>query len=213
MTGARTKILVVDDHPLFCEGLVGMLRAAPDLEVVGQAESATEARALASRIALDLAVVDVLMPSVSGIGIARELHELQPNCRVLGLSAAEEPFVIAEMLRAGATGFAFKMQPASEILAAIRGTAAGDSYLPPKVSRDAIEAELAAGAPTSLAQLTRREREIFELMIRGYSNSEIGERLFIALRTVETHRHRIVKKVSVRSIVEMQRLAARYGGF
>ena len=212
MTGNRTKILVVDDHPLFCEGLAGVIGAAPDLEVVGQAASADEARELVARLALDVAVVDVLMPSVSGIGIARELQELQPTCRVLGLSGVEEPFAIAEMLRAGAIGFAIKSQPSSEILAAIRCTAAGDRYLPPKVSRAAVEAELAGGASPSLGQLTKREREIFELMIRGYTNSEIGARLFIALRTVETHRHRIAKKVCARSIVEMQRLAARYGG-
>lgn len=212
MTEMRTKILVVDDHPLFCEGLAGVIDPEPDLEVVGRAENAVEARELAARIALDLAVVDILMPSVSGIGIARELRELQPTCRVLGLSAVEEPFAIAEMLRAGAIGFALKTQPTSEILEAIRTTAAGGRYIPPKVSGEAIEAELAGGASPSLAQLTKREREIFELMIRGYTNSEIGSRLFIALRTVETHRHRIVKKVSVRSIVEMQRLAARYGG-
>jgi DNA-binding NarL/FixJ family response regulator len=204
--------LVVDDHPLFCEGLVGVIESASDLEVVGQAGSASEARELAARVALDLAVIDILMPSTSGIGIARELHELQPTCRVLGLSAVEEPFAIAEMLRAGAIGFALKTQAAGEILEAIRCTAAGGRYMPPKVSREAIEVELAGGASPSLAHLTKREREIFELMIRGYSNSEIGSRLFIALRTVETHRHRIVKKVSVRSIIEMQRLAARYGG-
>lgn len=211
MAGGKAKVLLVDDHPLFCEGLAGAIHAQPELEIVGQAGSADEARALAARVALDLAVVDVLMPSVSGLGITRELRELQPRCRVLGLSAVEEPFAIAEMLRAGANGFALKKQSPSEILDAVRRTVAGGSYLPPTVAREAIEAELARGAPPSLAQLTRREREIFELLIRGYSNAEIASRLLIALRTVETHRHRIVKKVGARSIVEMHRLAARYG--
>jgi two-component system, NarL family, nitrate/nitrite response regulator NarL len=212
ISNGRTRVLLVDDHPLFREGLAIALHAEPDLEVVAQAGNADELRAMATGVDADLAVVDVLMPSVSGIGITRELREHTPGCRVLGLSAIEEPFAIAEMLRAGASGFALKTQPPSEILEAVRRTAAGDGYLPPSVSREAIEAELAGGAPTSLAHLTPREREIFELMIRGHSNPAIASRLYISLRTVETHRHRIVKKVSVRSIVEMQRLAARYGG-
>jgi DNA-binding NarL/FixJ family response regulator len=208
-----TRVLLIDDHPLFREGLAGAIQAEPDLEVVGQVGTLEELRALAPQIDPDVAIVDLLMPSVSGIGVTRELCELLPRCRVLGLSAVVDPAAIAEMLRAGASGFALKTQPAPEILEAVRRTAAGDNYIPPGVSREAVDAELAGGAPPSLAQLTKREREIFELMIRGYTNPEIASRLFISLRTVETHRHRIVKKVCARSIVEMQRLAARYGRF
>lgn len=208
-----TRVFLIDDHPLFREGLAGAIQAEPDLEVVGQAATLDELRAQAPEVEPDVAVVDLLMPLVSGIGVTRELGELLPRCRVLGLSAVVDAAAIAEMLRAGARGFALKTQPAPEILDAVRRTAAGDSYLPSSVSREAVDAELAGGAPPSLAQLTRREREIFELMIRGYTNPEIAARLFISLRTVETHRHRIVKKVCARSIVEMQRLAARYGRF
>ena len=208
-----TRVLLIDDHPLFREGLAGAIQAELEFDVVGQAGSMDELRSVAPHIEPDVAVVDLLMPSVSGIGVTRELCELLPRCRVLGLSAVVDAAAIAEMLRAGASGFACKNQPAPEILDAVRRTAAGDSYIPPGVSREAVDAELAGGAPPSLAQLTKREREIFELMIRGYTNPEIASRLFISLRTVETHRHRIVKKVCARSIVEMQRLAARYGRF
>jgi len=213
MSICTTRVFLIDDHPLFREGLAGAIQAEPDLEVVGQAGSLDELRALAPQAEPDVAIVDLLMPSVSGIGVTRELYDLLPRCRVLGLSAVVDAAAIAEMLRAGASGFALKTQPAPDILDAVRRTAAGDSYLPPSVSREAVDAELAGGAPPSLAQLTKREREIFELMIRGYSNPQIASQLFISLRTVETHRHRIVKKVCARSIVEMQRLAARYGRF
>jgi two-component system NarL family response regulator len=205
--------MLVDDHPLFREGLAVAVQVEPDLELVAQAGTIAEVRDITARFELDVAVVDVLMPEVSGIGVTRELRDLAPNCRVLGLSAIDEVSAIAEMLRAGAAGYALKTQPAAEILEAVRITAAGDSYMPPSVARESIDAELTGGgAQPSLAQLTPREREIFELMIRGYSNSDIASRLFISLRTVETHRHRIVKKVCARSIVELQRLAARYGG-
>jgi DNA-binding NarL/FixJ family response regulator len=144
--------------------------------------------------------------------VTRELHLRQPRCRVLGLSVIEEPSVIAKMLRAGACGFAFKTEPPPQILDAVRATARGARYFPPGVSPEVIDAELEAGSRGVDADLTKREREIFDLIIRGYSNAEIGSRLFIARRTVETHRHRIAKKLNARSLVEMQRLAARSVG-
>jgi two-component system response regulator NreC len=212
MVGRNTRVLVVDDHPLFREGLVVAIERESDLEVAGEAGTMDQVRELATGVEIDLATVDVLMPSVSGLSITRQLLESHPHCHVLALSVAEDACVIAQMLRAGACGFALKTQPAAEIIAAIRATAASERYLPPGVSREAIETELATGTATLLTHLTKREREIFELIIRGYTNAEIAARLFIALRTVETHRHRITKKLSARSIVEMQRIAARYGG-
>jgi len=188
------------------------MRGEPDLEVVGEAGNAQEALALVATTDPDLVIIDVLMPETSGISIAREILERQSRCRVLALSVIDEPCLIADMLRAGAAGFALKTQPVEQILDAIRQVAADVRYLPPSVPRDAIEAELPAAGADSLGQLTRREREIFELVIRGLSNGAIATRLFIAVRTVETHRQRIMKKLAARSVAEMQRLAARHGG-
>ncbi len=210
--GAFGRVAVVDDHPLFRQGLVVALRSEPDFEIVGEAGSAQEALDLVQRVDVDLAIVDILMPGVSGITLATELHERRPDCRILGLSVIDEPGVIADMLRARACGYSLKTQPVSEIIDAIRQVLGGLRYLPPSVSRDAIEAELDGDAARPLQRLTKREREIFELLIRGYSNDDISTRLFIARRTVETHRQRIMKKLSAHSIVQMQRLAARYGG-
>jgi DNA-binding NarL/FixJ family response regulator len=206
------RVLLVDDHPLFRSGLAVALRGVRELEVVGEAGSASEMRALARRIEVDVAVVDLLMPTVSGISITQELVELRPSCRILGLSVVDEPGLIADMLRAGAAGYALKTQSVEAIVDAIRQIAGGVRYLPPGVSRNMIDGELASPTATPLGRLTRREREIFELIIRGYSNSEIASQLFIAPRTVETHRLRITKKLSARSIVELQRIAARFGG-
>jgi DNA-binding NarL/FixJ family response regulator len=116
------------------------------------------------------------------------------------------------MLRAGAAGYALKTQVATEIIEAIRHALAGIRYLPPQVSQDAVDSELARAQDGPLNRMTRREREVFELVIRGFSNDEIASRLYIARRTVETHRQRIIKKLSAHSVAEMQRLAARYGG-
>ncbi|HUS29749.1 MAG TPA: response regulator transcription factor [Kofleriaceae bacterium] len=206
------KILVVDDHPLFRQGLVMALRAQPDFEVAGEAGDSAEALALIGREVIDVAVVDLLMPNVSGISLAGDLYDRQPGCRVLGLSVIDEPGLIADMLRAHACGYALKTQPVSEIVEAIRHVLGGCRYLPPTVSANAVDTELATDIVDPLQRLTKREREVFELLIRGNSNDEIAIRLFIARRTVETHRQRVMGKLSAHSIVKMQRVAARHGG-
>jgi len=211
MTG-KVRVAVVDDHPLFRRGLAMTLGGEPGLEIVAEAGSGEELREQAQSIEIDLVLLDVLMPEVSGITLAHELRDLAPKCRVLALSMIDEPCLIADMLRAGASGYALKSQPSHEIVDAVRQVSAGMRYLPPTLSRDAIDAELAASTPRLVSRLTKREREIFELIIRGYSNNDIAPRLFISLRTVETHRHRITRKLSARTIVEMQRVAAQHGG-
>jgi DNA-binding NarL/FixJ family response regulator len=213
MEEARTaRILLVDDHPLFRMGLAVALTRELDFEVIGEADNGSEALELARHVDIDVAVVDVLMPLMSGITLSIELHDVQPRCRVLGLSVMDDPGVIADMLKARASGFALKTQPIDEVIDAIRQVFHNIRYLPPGVSRDAVDSELGSVGYEPLACLTRREREVFELLIRGHSNDAISARLFIARRTVETHRQRIVKKLSAHTIVEMQRVAARHGG-
>ena len=209
---SNASVVLIDDHPLFRRGLAVALRGEPDLEVVGEAGNAEEARELARTLTIDVAAVDMLMPSVSGIALTHELSELQPECRILGLSVVDEPGLIADMLRAGASGYALKTQPVEAIVGALRQVLGGLRYLPPTIARDRIDSESNGGGEVPLARLTRREREIFELIIRGHSSADIAAQLYIALRTVETHRQRITKKLSARSIFELQRIAARYGG-
>jgi len=207
----RARLALIDDHPLFRQGLAVALQRETDLEVVGDVGNAEDALALARAVPLDAAIVDILMPSISGITLTSELFEIQPKCRVLGLSVIDEPCLIADMLRAHACGFALKTQTTAEIVDAIRQVLGGLRYLPPSVSRDAVDRELAETPGHPFERLTRREREVFELIIRGRSNDEIATKLFIARRTVETHRQRIMKKLSAHSVAQMQRLAALHG--
>lgn len=208
----KAKIAVVDDHPLFRQGLATAIRGTQDLEVAGDAGNANDAIVLVSTLAIDLLIVDILMPTMSGISLAAEIYDRQPDCRILGLSVIDEPGLIADMLRCHASGYALKTQSVDEILDAIRQVLGGIRYLPPSVSRDAIEASLESPPHKPLDRLTRREREIFELVIRGRSSDEIATELFIARRTVETHRQRIMRKLSAHSLAQMQRIAARHGG-
>jgi DNA-binding NarL/FixJ family response regulator len=210
-TPPGTRLLIVDDHPLFRVALVDTLKAALGFEIA-DVGSAREAIELAGRIAFDVAVVDVLMPTTSGVTLCRQLYKIQPNCKVLVLSANDDPCFIADLLRGHACGFALKTQPVEEIVEAIRQVLGGLRYTPPTVSRDALEAELPVSAELRLASLSRREREIFELIIRGNSNDDITRRLFISRRTVETHRQRVKDKLAARTVAEMQRIATRLGG-
>lgn len=208
----KAQVAIVDDHPLFRQGLAATLGREPDLEIAGEAVCADEALALARRATLDLAVIDILMPTTSGISLTSELFELQPRCRVLGLSVIDDPGLIADMLRAHACGFALKTQPIAEIIDAVHQVLGGVRYLPPGISHDAVDAALTGTPSHPFQRLTRREREVFELLIRGHSNDEIAIKLFIARRTVETHRQRIMNKLSAHSIAQMQRIAAVHGG-
>jgi two-component system, NarL family, response regulator NreC len=207
----KSQLLLVDDHPLFRAGLAITLGGEPDLEVIAEAGTAAEAVDLVRDLAIDVAVIDVMLPTASGISLAAELHAIRPACKILGLSVLDEPAIIATMLRAGASGYALKTQEPTDITDAIRTVLSGACYLPPVISSRNVFALVHDRAPPPLERLTPREREVFELLIRGNSNDEIAARLFIARRTVETHRHRIMKKLAAHSMLEMVRLAAREG--
>jgi two-component system, NarL family, invasion response regulator UvrY len=208
---SKARVAIVDDHPLFRQGLAVALRREVDFDVVGEVGSAAEALELANRLSLDAAVIDILMPTTSGISLTSELFELQPKCRVLGLSVIDDPGLIANMLRAHACGYAVKTQPTEEIVDALRQVLGGLRYLPPAVSRNAVDAELAGTRGHPLQCLTPREREVFELLIRGHSNDEVASKLLISRRTAETHRQRIMNKLSAHSIAQMHRIAALHG--
>jgi DNA-binding NarL/FixJ family response regulator len=206
----RSQTLLVDDHPLFRSGLATIVRREPDLELVGEACTPDEAVAFVRTTDVDIAVVDMMLGHTSGVTLTSRLLAARPTCKVLGLSVLDEPTIIASMLRAGASGYALKTQPASEITGAIRAVLGGERYLPPSIPRMTVQ-DLVTSDDHPLERLTRREREIFDLLIRGMSNDEVAERLYIARRTVETHRQRIMKKLATHTILEMIRVAAKQG--
>jgi DNA-binding NarL/FixJ family response regulator len=207
----KSQTLLVDDHPLFRAGLALAIDREPDLQVAAEVGTPADAVDVLKRQQVDIAVVDVLMPKTNGISLATELLEVQRDLKVLALSVLDEPVMIAAMLRAGASGYALKTQPPSEIIEAVREVLSGTVYLPPRVSREAVLSLVQGNGERPLERLTRREREIFDLLIHGNTNEQIGSRLFISRRTVETHRQRIMRKLATHSIVDMIRLAAREG--
>jgi DNA-binding NarL/FixJ family response regulator len=187
-SSTRQRIALIDDHALYREGLRAVL--------------------LSERT---MVVVDVRLPDQPGASLTRELRRLQPQCKVLALSMVETPYFVTEMLRAGAMGYAIKAQPTEEIVEAIRTVARGGRYLASLLPRAQIEALVNGGAVGPLDMLSPREREVFDLLIRGWSSERVATALSIATRTAETHRQNIMSKLGVHSIVELIRIAARHG--
>jgi DNA-binding NarL/FixJ family response regulator len=208
------KVALVDDHRLFREGLRALLASQPDLQVVGEAAEPTQACTLVDAEDPDLVVVDVLLGTASGVALARELLRRSPRRRLLMLSMLLDEEHAAEALEVGALGYAGKAQSLDEVLEAIRTVASGRVYLPSVLSRfvvqDYLRLRRGEAAPDSpLARLTRREREVFDLIVSGGSTAHIAAQLSISHRTVETHRSRILHKLKARSAADLVRLAAR----
>ncbi len=207
------KVALVDDHPVFREGLRAILSAQPDMTVVGEAADAQEAYRMVETFRPHLVLLDVALPGLSGIMVARELLRRDPAQRLLMLSMRDEEDTVAEALAVGARGYACKDQTVAELLGAVRTVATGGSYLSPRLSADSIDERLSQRRSRNgpLGVLSDREREVFELLVRGFTNEGIALNLTISKRTVETHRSRILKKLRVHSAVELLRLAARHG--
>lgn len=207
-TQRKTRTLVIDDHPVYRLGLRMALQGVADLEVVGEAANSHDALALAAQLAVEVAIVDLHLPDVDGIALTRSLRAQYPECVVLAISADSEPMMIAQVLHAGAAGYFSKLQDPSEIVDAIRVVRGGLRYLSPSVSARELDA---IGPGRGIAQLSAREREVLAYLVDGQSNDDIATALFVARRTVETHRQRIMKKLGAHTIADLVHIATRLG--
>jgi two-component system response regulator NreC len=211
-----TTVALVDDHRLFREGLRALLASQSDIKVVAEASDAREAYEIVRQTNPDVAVIDLLLPGVSGIQVARELMREDPKRRLMALSMVRDEQHVAQALDAGMIGYASKEQSMDEVLAAIRTVAQRQPYLAPGISRFVLDdyrrlrrGQSEGGAP--LASLTHREREVFDLTVAGMATAEIARQLYISKRTVETHRARILRKLGAHSATDLVRFAARMG--
>jgi DNA-binding NarL/FixJ family response regulator len=207
---AAIRVILVDDHELFREGLRALLSNRPGLSVVAAANDAREALRVVAETPCDVVVVDVTLPGSSGIALCRDLKRDNERRPVLILTSDLHPDIVADAFDAGAEGYAVKSQSPQELVEALRAVVAGEQYLAPSL-RHLVRGENGRGRSGVLSGLSPREREIFTLLVRGQSNAEIGRALFISVKTVETHRTHIMKKLDVHSISDLVRLAARHG--
>jgi DNA-binding NarL/FixJ family response regulator len=203
-----TRILVVDDQALVRVGLRKILEAERDTEVVGEAENGEQAVFEAARLRPDVVLMDVRMPVLDGIEATARIVAARPVTRVLILTTFGLDAYVFEALRAGASGFMLKDAPPEEIAAAVGIVARGDALLAPAVTRSVVE-EFARRSPVSDAvpppvvdELTPRERDVLELLVRGFSNGEISRSLVVSEATAKTHVARILQKLGVRDRVQ-----------
>jgi DNA-binding NarL/FixJ family response regulator len=202
-----TRVLIVDDDDLMRAGLVELLAVDQEIEVVGQASTGREAVEQARRLAPDVVLMDVRMPDVDGISATRELSRVAPEAKILILTTFEQDDYVFGALRAGASGFLIKRTRPEELIAAVHSIAAGDSLLSPSVTRRVIDRMAQQPTPdvanqTKLDELTRREREVLELIARGLSNREIAAALVVEESTIRTHVKRILMKLDLRDRVQ-----------
>ncbi|MGI8755483.1 MAG: response regulator [Acidimicrobiales bacterium] len=202
-----TSVVIADDDHLMRAGLRELLSFDPSLEVVGQAASGREAVEAVRRLAPDVVLMDVRMPDTDGIEATRQLAHQAPGTRILILTTFEQDDYVFDALRAGASGFLLKRTRPEELIAAVHTVAAGDSLLSPSIARRVIERIARQPTPDLTDQprldaLTRREREVLDLLARGLSNREIAGALIVEESTVRTHVGRVLMKLDLRDRVQ-----------
>jgi DNA-binding NarL/FixJ family response regulator len=211
---AKTRMLIADDHTLVRRGLRLILDAEPDLEVVAEAGDGAEAIGRARATDLDLAILDVAMPRMTGLQAAQQLARRAPQVRVLMLSMYDNEQYLFEALKAGASGYVLKSVADRDLVEACRATMRGEPFLYPAavtaLIRDYLERGR-AGEEMPPDLLTPRESEILKLVAEGHSSREIAEMLVISVKTVERHRANILEKLGMRDRVELTRYAIRRG--
>jgi two-component system, NarL family, response regulator NreC len=206
----KLKVAVVGEQPIFCEGIRSLLSRQEDLMVVAEARDTQEGFAIVEEHQPDLVLLYAQVAPGDGVTAAREMLRRHPARPLLIWACQVEEHVVAEALNAGAKGFVSMEQPLDQLLDAMRTVASGKQYLPPSVSTAGLESRRRRGREGPIGVLSAREREVFDLLVRAFTNEAIAEQLGISRRTVETHRSRILKKLRVHSAVELIRLAARY---
>jgi DNA-binding NarL/FixJ family response regulator len=208
-----TRILIADDHALVRSGLRKVLDAQPDLEVVAEAVDGAEAVALALAEDVDLAVLDISMPRLTGIQATAELHRRKPELKTLILSMHDSEQFLFEALKAGASGYVLKSGADTDIVDACRAAMRGDSFLYPSAVATLVRDYVERGGrgEEQFDVLTPRELEVLKLIAEAQTSKQISAALFISVKTVERHRQNILDKLGMRERVELTRYAIRRG--
>jgi len=204
------RVLVVDDHPLFRQGVVSSLGMEPGLTVVGEADSGEEALKLARELLPDIVLLDISMPGWSGLVTAEKISTACPASAIVMLTVSEDKDKLLAAFKAGAKAYVLKGVSAQELAKVIRSAAAGDVYVSPSLAAEMLVTLTHGQAPDSLQELTARERDILQLIGTGLTNREIGTRLFLSEKTIKHYVTNILQKLQVRSRVEAALFAAQY---
>jgi two-component system response regulator NreC len=209
------RVLIADDHKIMLAGLRSLLEKQTDFEVVGEADNGRKAVQMAQEKTPDVVVMDVSMPDLNGIEATMQIIESLPKTRVIALSMHSDKRFVMGMLRAGASGYLLKDCASQELANAIVQVAGGKKYLSPEITGVVIDDFLLGGSAeevaTAASPLSPREREVLQLIAEGWSTKQIASHLYVSIKTIETHRRQIMKKLDLHAIADLTKYAIREG--
>jgi len=209
------SVLIADDHKIMLAGLRSLLEKQTDFDVVGEADNGRRAVQMAQEKKPEVVVMDVSMPDLNGIEATKQIIESLPETRVIALSMHSDKRFVIGMLRAGASGYLLKDCASQELANAILQVARGKKYLSPEITGVVIDDVLLAGSSeeeaTAASQLSPREREVLQLIAEGWSTKQIASHLYVSIKTIETHRRQIMKKLDLHAIADLTKYAIREG--
>ena len=206
------KVLVADDHPVVRKGLQICLAKQKNLKLVGEAIDGDEALRKARELSPDVVLMDISMPGMNGLAVTEVLRKEAPDMKVLILSVHRNKEYIFRVIQAGAHGYVSKEAPPEEVLRAIESVYAGEPHFSEDIKRDALnQFVIGGGKKPPFAQLTSREREVLVHIADGQSNKEIADKLDIGVRTIETHRERIMRRLNIHSVAGLTKYAIANG--
>jgi DNA-binding NarL/FixJ family response regulator len=208
----RTKIFIVDDHPMMREGLAALIHNEPDLEVCGEAEDAPLALAQVDQLKPDLAILDISLRSGNGIELIKDLQVRHPQLPILVISMHDESLYAERVLRAGGRGYVMKQEGGKKIMEAIRKVMSGQTCVSPSMASQILDSFAGRRKPSAspVETLTDREFQVFQLIGQGRATKEIAEQLHVSAKTVEVHRVNIKEKLKIGTAPELIRFAVRW---
>ena len=211
----KIRLLLVDDHKIVRAGLKMLFQAEPDMEIVGEASSGSDALALVAELNPDVVLMDVAMPGMTGIEATRRIKEVRAETPVIALTMHEDEQYFFQMLAAGASGYVPKRAAPDDLVSAIRAVSQGQVFLYPSLAKllvaDFLQRADTGSDSQPVAELTPREREVLTCIAEGYTNREIGEQLTISVKTVDRHRENIMNKLNLQSRVDLVKYAIEKG--
>lgn len=214
VSGAKKKIkvLIVDDHPVVRKGLHSCLDKRDNLKIVGEASDGAESILKAKALQPDIVLMDINMPGMDGLTVTETLRKEAPQIKVLVLSMHSTRDYVMRIVKAGARGYVLKDAPTEELVRAIETVYAGDAFFSPSVAKIALNQYVSeADDRDPMTKLSDREREVLVQIANGQSNKEIASQLGIGVRTIETHRERIMRKLDIHSVAGLTKFAITHG--
>jgi len=208
----KIRILVADDHPVVRKGLQSCLAKQDRLKLVGEAEDGNEALVKARELSPDVVLMDINMPRMNGLAVTEVLRKECPSVKVLVLTIHNNREYIFRIIQSGAHGYVSKEAPPEELFKAIESVYAGEPFFSADIARAALNQIVSSGGKKEpFSQLTDREREVLILIAEGQSNKEIANKLGIGVRTIETHRERIMRRLDIHSVAGLTKFAIAHG--